>query len=230
MAQRFVMGDIHGAYRALHQCLERSAFDVENDLLICLGDVSDGWPETKKCIDELLKIKNLKYILGNHDFWTLEWMQSGWTEEIWLDQGGKATIESYQNQPVPQSHIDLFNFADHYYVLDEKLFVHAGINPLQPIDAQSLNIFLWDRNLARTALNLYQKGIDGKFTSYDEVYIGHTPIPYLKPIQSGEIWMMDTGAGWSGVLSMMNIDTMEMFISDPVPQLYPGVKGRTRKT
>jgi serine/threonine protein phosphatase 1 len=44
-----------------------------------------------------------------------------------------------------------------------------------------------------------------------------------------EVWFMDTGAGWSGKLSMMNIDTKEIFMSDPVPELYPGVKGRQRK-
>lgn len=33
------MGDIHGAYKALQQCLERSKFNYENDKLIQLGDV-----------------------------------------------------------------------------------------------------------------------------------------------------------------------------------------------
>jgi hypothetical protein len=28
---------------------------------------------------------------------------------------------------------------------------------------------------------------------------------------------------------MMNIDTKEIFMSDPVPSLYPGLAGRTRK-
>jgi serine/threonine protein phosphatase 1 len=49
------------------------------------------------------------------------------------------------------------------------------------------------------------------------------------PIKACEVWLMDTGAGWSGVLSMMNIDTKEIFMSDPVPSLYPGLAGRTRK-
>jgi serine/threonine protein phosphatase 1 len=62
------------------------------------------------------------------------------------------------------------------------------------------------------------------------VYIGHTPIPYARPIQSSEIWMMDTGAGWSGVLSLMDIDSKEVYISDPVPHLYPGVNGRSKKS
>ena len=49
----FAIGDIHGAYKALVQCFERSGFDYENDRLIVLGDVCDGYPEVKQCIDEL---------------------------------------------------------------------------------------------------------------------------------------------------------------------------------
>jgi len=92
-----------------------------------------------------------------------------------------------------------------------------------------LNVFLWDRSLARTALDLHSKNISGKLTEFDEVYIGHTPVSSGHPIQGGEVWLMDTGAGWSGVLSMMNVDTKEVFLSDPVPSLYPGIKGRTKR-
>jgi serine/threonine protein phosphatase 1 len=229
MARTFVMGDIHGAYRALRQCLERAAFDYGQDNLIFLGDVADGWPETYACIEELLKIKNLTYIFGNHDFWTLEWMESGVIEDVWFGQGGKATIKSYPYNKIPKAHIDLLNNSLPYLLKDNKLFVHAGIDPHQPLETQGMNIFLWDRNLARTALNLFEKQQQGKLTSYDEVYIGHTPIPFSKPIQACEIWFMDTGAGWSGVLSMMEINTKEVFTSDPVPTLYPGIEGRKRK-
>ncbi|MCA9398849.1 MAG: metallophosphoesterase, partial [Candidatus Omnitrophica bacterium] len=52
----FAIGDIHGAYKALIQCLERSGFDYQKDRLIVLGDVCDGYPQAKKCISELLKI------------------------------------------------------------------------------------------------------------------------------------------------------------------------------
>ena len=47
----FVIGDIHGGYLSLKQCLERSSFNYEEDTLISLGDICDGWPETKRCID-----------------------------------------------------------------------------------------------------------------------------------------------------------------------------------
>jgi serine/threonine protein phosphatase 1 len=228
MGRTLVIGDIHGACRALQQCLERASFDYENDQLISLGDVADGWPETRECIDELLKIRSLIYILGNHDFWTLEWMETGVIEPIWFEQGGKATIASYSDG-IPETHILFLKNARLHHQIDSKLFVHAGINPAIPLENQTLQILLWDRNLAHTAYDRYSKGIPGKLTSFHEVYLGHTPIPYDKPLQSGDIWLMDTGAGWSGVLSIMDIETKEVFMSDPVPALYPGIEGRKRK-
>jgi hypothetical protein len=56
--RKFVMGDIHGAHRAMLQCFERSGFDDQNDLLIQLGDVADGYPEIHECVEELLQVKN----------------------------------------------------------------------------------------------------------------------------------------------------------------------------
>ncbi len=228
MARTFVLGDIHGASRALRQCLDRAAVDRENDHVIALGDVADGWPETRTCIDELLSLKNLTYLLGNHDFWTLEWMETGYVEDVWYVQGGKATVESYRDG-VPPSHIKFLKNALPYYVNQNRLFVHAGLDPNKPPDQQALHTLIWDRNLARIALDLHNKGIDGKLTHYDEVYLGHTPTSTRTPIRSGEIWLMDTGAGWDGPLTMMDIETKELFTSDPVPQLYPGVEGRFRR-
>lgn len=222
---RFVIGDIHGAHRALQQCLGRAGFDYQADLLIALGDVCDGWPETRQAVDELLKIKNLKFILGNHDYLALQWMQYGIQHEEWLDQGGLATLHSY-NAIAIEEHKNFFERALPYLVMDNKLFVHAGFNPLKRIEEQSVELLLWDRNLARIAIDFYNKGIEAPLTVYSEVYVGHTPIALGKPLQACGIWLMDTGAGWSGVLSLMNIDTKEVFTSDPVPLLYPGVTGR----
>ncbi len=223
------MGDVHGAYRALKQCLERSNFDYQNDILINLGDVTDGWPQTKECIDELFRIKNLIYILGNHDTWALSWMQNSKAEEHWLSQGGKATVKSYTDG-IPKTHISFLENALPYYVSEKKLFVHAGIDPERSMDEQGLATFLWDRRLANSALNLHVNNIQIKITMFDEVYLGHTPIHFGKPVKGGEVWLMDTGAGWAGVLSMMDINTKEVFLSDSVPGLYPGIEGRTKRS
>lgn len=223
----FVIGDIHGACRALIQCLERSGFDIENDHLICLGDVCDGWPETKQAIDALLKIKNLTYILGNHDFWTLDWMREGVEDEVWMDQGGAATVKSYA-EGKPIEHIEFLEQAKPYFILNNSLFVHAGIDWRFSMEKQSMQVMLWDRKLAQMVMTLHAKSPHGNLTGFDEVYIGHTPI-LAPPQRMCEVWFMDTGAGWSGQLSMMDIETKEVFMSDPVPELYPGTIGRVRK-
>lgn len=227
MSREFVIGDIHGAYRALRQCLAKADFDYETDHLICLGDVADGWPETRDSIDELLRIKNLTYILGNHDWWTLQWMLTGHIEDIWYIQGGKATIDSYRGA-VPQTHIRFLSDAALYHVRQNRLFVHAGIDPLTPLEKQKEDTFLWDRRLASLVLSVYPQCNGERVSTFDEIFLGHTPVPFDHPINCMGVWMMDTGAGWSGVLSMMDLKTKAVFISDPVPDLYPGVQGRIR--
>ena len=79
----FTIGDTHGNYRALKQCLERSNFDYENDTLIHLGDICDGWVYVYECVEELLKIKNLIPIKGNHDDWFLQWINTGIHPDGW---------------------------------------------------------------------------------------------------------------------------------------------------
>lgn len=227
MGKRFVMGDIHGAFRALKQCLQRSGFDYEKDQLICLGDVCDGWPETRECIDELLKIRHLTFILGNHDAWSLEWMETSNVDATWMKHGGKTTIKSYMDG-VPKSHQNFLSRALLYFLTDNKLFVHAGLDPSVEIEDQGADILLWDRAFQRMAMEHYNSGSTGHLTSFDEVYIGHTPIPFTHPIKAMEVWMIDTGAAWSGMLSMMNIDTKEVFQSDQVESLYPEVEGRQK--
>jgi serine/threonine protein phosphatase 1 len=228
MAKTFVLGDIHGAYRALLQCFDRSGFDQEHDHLVFLGDVCDGWPETRESIDALLLVRHLTWLLGNHDQMALPWMTSGEIADSWRNQGGDATMMSYRTG-VPPGHIVFLETAKLYAIIDDRCFVHAGIDPDRPIAFQDLHAFLWDRSLARRALESYHTRAMGKLTTYRETYIGHTPIPFGKPVEGAGVWLMDTGAGWSGVLSMMNIDSKEVFQSDPVPSLYPGVQGRERK-
>lgn len=232
--KRFVVGDIHGGHKALVQCLERASFNPAKDLLISLGDICDGWPEVRQTVDELLKIKNLKLILGNHDQWALRWMREGWTGPVWLNQGGAATLQSYANDnfKVPQSHVKLFESALLYFELDQKLFVHGGIHPDIAMENQGEETFLWDRNLLREAYFVQQKTPEHRFGKWKDIFVGHTPTQVYdtdKPMHACNIWAMDTGAGWSGKLTIMNIDTYEFWQSDSVTDLYPDAPGRMGK-
>jgi serine/threonine protein phosphatase 1 len=228
MGRVFVLGDVHGAFRAVLQCFERAGFDYDDDQLIALGDICDGWPETKECVSEFQKIRNLIYVMGNHDTWFKDWLKTGYVEDIWYIQGGKETIASYSGGPIPKAHLNFFDYALPYFVLENKLFVHAGIDREVPIEVQGEETFYWDRTLAMAALKAAADPNSKQLTTYDEVFLGHTPILFPKPLSGGGVWLMDTGAGWQGLLSMMDINSKEIYTSDPVPKLYPGITGRKK--
>ena len=246
--KEFVIGDIHGGYLGLKQVLERANFDYDNDKLIALGDVCDGWPDTAECIEELLKIKNLVYCLGNHDEWARRYLNPNFGEESvlekmrrehgytsWYHQGGAATAESYKKHPgLLEKHVD-FLFQGKLYYLDEKnrLFLHAGFDWDHPIDEQAESTYYWDREMISMVFNPQHETPD--LSKYSEIYIGHTPTLGLhydpewvlgKPLNRINLWAMDTGATYMGKLSMMEINTKELFQSDPMFTLYPKHKGR----
>lgn len=224
----YVIGDIHGAYKALLQCFERSQFDYKKDRLIVLGDVCDGYSEAKQCIDELLKIRHCDYIIGNHDLWALDWATRGIKEDIWLKQGGRETIASYGGQEMPQAHVDFLKNAHLWIELKGRLFVHGGFNPLAPIGEQRLEVLVWDRDLFYDARRKYLVNPDFQYDGYTEIFIGHTTTQTfgsLEPLKLCNVWNLDTGAGWSGKLTIMDVNTHQYWQSDLTPGLY-GIKGR----
>lgn len=204
MGREFAIGDIHGAYIALMQCLERSGFDYENDWLYTIGDICDGWPYVYECVEELLKIKNRIDIIGNHDQWFLYWLKYGIHPDEWA-QGGKGTAISYLRpigkeemirpmpfsrgymtslnpSDIPKSHIKFFENQIPFYKDDKKrLFVHAGFYRFQTLKQtleQNPMKFYWDRDLWNEALSA-GSGQKLRFKEkFSEIFIGHTQTTY----------------------------------------------------
>ena len=214
----YVIGDIHGNIKALVQCMDRSKFDFDKDHLIIIGDVCDGNHHTKECVDLLLKIKHSTFVLGNHDKMFLHYIRTGNREDMWYLQGGKQTLRSYKGN-IPSNHKLFFDNHVLYYVLDNKLFVHAGYDTTLPIEDSTQDKILWDRYLF---LDAFKNKIPLDIT-YDKVFIGHTSTQILKtmdPLYNNKVWGIDTGAGSGGKLTIMNIETEEYFQSDAIPADY----------
>jgi serine/threonine protein phosphatase 1 len=254
----FCIADIHGGYKALLQCLERSEFDKENDLLISLGDIADGWSEVPECIEELLTIKNLIAIKGNHDDWTRQWLKFGIGNPMWLYQGGQATFDAYtiRHQNLMIKHEEEFFSKQISYYIDDKNrgFVHGGFSSSRGLGHEPhVSNYIWDRDLWTLAVlshwQIHEGGNDQsrRFEKHNEIYLGHTTTGmwHVKPTypeyndpnqaKNGRItvpmnrcnvWNLDTGAGFEGKLTIMDIDTKEYWQSDFVNTLYPDEKGR----
>ena len=228
----FVIGDIHGAYKALLQCLDRSGFDRKGDRLIVIGDVCDGYPEVRQCIDELLMLEHCDLVIGNHDLWSLDWALRGDKPEIWTSQGGDRTIASYNGGPMPQAHIDFLKNGRPWLELDGRIFVHGGFDPAVPLLSHDVQTLVWDRNLLNMAWQKSLIGDNCQVSGYKDIFIGHTTTQVYntsEPVHLCNVWDGDTGAGWSGKLTIMDVETKKYWQSDFTPELYGGVPGRTRK-
>lgn len=215
----FVVADIHGEYQQFKDLLELINFDYEKDTLIQLGDVVDRGLYTYECVEELLKIKNLIPIRGNHDDCWFSYLKGN--ENILWDQGGEQTYMSYKRNHVsPSVHFDFFKNQKEYYVDDKNnLFIHGGFNRHELLKDQNPEIFYWDRDLFLAAMS-YESMKNNEYPfkikeNFKHIYIGHTPTIHFDkpiPITAANITNLDTGCGKGDYpLTAINLYTKEIF-------------------
>lgn len=207
--RKFVIGDIHGAYSALIQVLERCGFVEGEDLLISLGDLTDRKPQSKEVLDFLGKLHSkgsFVGVRGNHDDWAitgLRWM-AGWLDvnkmtvhekadlDYWLQYGGRQMINSYGgdiyttnlcDMPNVVENLALLNGLKPYLVIDNMLFVHGGFDWDIPIEKQPIHLLNWDRELFEQAKLRDPEVLNFlENMQYDKVFVGHTSTTHYKHI------------------------------------------------
>lgn len=241
MGRNLAIGDIHGSLKALVQVLERAAIKPDDELIF-LGDYVDGWSDSANVVSYLIELSQQNsciFLRGNHDDLTYRWLKNGELNDQWLQHGGQSSINAYRkfSEEAKQEHIRFFDQLHNYYVDKEnRLFVHAGFTNLKGPEAEYTPIpFYWDRTLWEMALAL-NPDLDPSDDTYPkrlqlfkEIYIGHTPVTRVGspiPLNRANVWNIDTGAAFKGKLSMIDVNTHEVFQSDPVWELYPEEEGR----
>jgi serine/threonine protein phosphatase 1 len=243
MARTFVIGDMHGALRAVKQVVERIQLQSD-DTLIFLGDYVDGWSESAQLIEYLMRLAlevKCIFIKGNHDAWCESWMQGETPDPVWLANGGQETVNSYEHISPEQKllHLEFFNRMRLYYTdEDQRLFVHAGFTSMSGPVRERFEIMLyWDRTLWEMALavdkqiKFDQRIYPKRLLLFKEIFIGHTPTTNYDvdiPMNACNVWNVDTGAAFKGKVSALEIHSKEFVQSDPAYLLYPGEVGRNR--
>jgi len=237
-----VIGDIHSGLKALIQVLERAEVTSE-DTLIFLGDYVDGWSTAVETVDFLLKIKKTHtcvFARGNHDELCYDWLKAGEDNPTWFQHGGEATMTSYEkaDRKTISEHKQFYEHLENYHLdTENRLFLHAGFTNLKGVEYEYFSkTFYWDRTLWELAQSLNPELSEDdphypkRLTHYKEIYIGHTPISKVisdvSPTRAANVWNMDTGAAFKGPLSLMDVDSKEVWQSEPVCTLYPNERGR----
>jgi serine/threonine protein phosphatase 1 len=239
-----VIGDIHGGYSALVQLLERAIL-TNNDTLIFLGDYVDGWSQSSEVISYLIQLNETNpcvFIRGNHDTWCEEWLDTKIANDIWLKHGGQSTVDSYTkiDQVDKEKHLKFFRDMINYHVDENnRLFIHAGYSSMHGPEKETYaSNYRWDRTLWEMALTMDKriqkdsKLYPKRLKLYNEIYIGHTPTlnyDIEEPMNAVNVWNLDTGAGFFGKLTILDIETKEFWQSDVVKTLYPLEQGRNRE-
>ncbi|MFN2260568.1 MAG: metallophosphoesterase family protein [Psychroflexus sp.] len=241
MSRTLVIGDIHGAFKALKDVLNQVEPTAE-DQLIFLGDYVDGWSETPELLSYLIVLKekyNCIFIRGNHDDLVLNWFKTNETNPKWMQHGGESTKLAYEN--VDQTTKDLHqrfleNLTNYHIDESNRLYVHAGFSNLNGPEAEFYeNTVYWDRSLWEMVMAM-DKSLEPdddfypkRLKLFKEIYIGHTPttrIGELRPVNFANVWNIDTGAAFKGAVSVIDVKTKTVWQSEPAYQFYPNENGR----
>jgi serine/threonine protein phosphatase 1 len=223
----YAIGDIHGHLDLLDAAHEQVAADRAREgtreaPLIHLGDLVDRGPDSAGVVARLARLvaddPRVTVLKGNHDAMFLDFLDtvpSRWgSRYLEAGVGGLATLRSYGVEPTGRparwhsALTEAVPAGDRAFLAGLPLmhragacvFVHAGIRPGVPLDAQAEEDLLWIRDTF-----LYDA------TDHGAVIVhGHTPVAQVE-LHANRL-ALDTGAAYGGPLSAVAIEGREVFV------------------
>jgi serine/threonine protein phosphatase 1 len=214
----YAIGDVHGCIDKLQDMHHLIVADlatrpVAHATVVHLGDYIDRGPDSAGVIEELLAPwpgdapPRVVDLMGNHE----DMMLSALAEkadpqflEHWLRNGGGASLRSWgvaaRGEPdawwdgLPARHLAFLHGLSLMHQAGGYVFVHAGIRPGVPLDAQMPSDLLWIRD------PFLQSTAPADFV----VVHGHTPkeTPEVHPHRINT----DTGAVLGGPLTCVVLE------------------------
>lgn len=131
----FAIGDIHGCFHSFKKLVEDKIQLQKRDNLVLLGDYIDRGNESKEVVDFIIELEEQGYsiipLMGNHEAMFLEAYSDESNNQIWIQNGGAATLKSFGVQSIKSidpKYIRFFKALKSHYPFGDFLFVHAGFN------------------------------------------------------------------------------------------------------
>lgn len=191
--RHYAIGDVHGRFDLLTRALDEIGdLEAQDAKLVLLGDYVDRGPQSGEVVDELIRRAasgRVVCLRGNHEEMLLRGLQDPGAAISWLINGGDATLESYGGE-APTAHVAWLRSLPVSYESEHQFFVHAGVRPGVPLDAQRPDEMVWIRS----------RFLDSDADFGKHVVHGHTPAeaPELRRNRTN----LDTGAFQTGTLSV----------------------------
>ncbi|WP_439629853.1 metallophosphoesterase family protein [Shinella sp.] len=192
MAYTFAIGDIHGCIDPLNRLLARIEAYASNGTIIFLGDYIDRGPNSSAVLDRLIAGPPTGFdwicLMGNHEDMMCGAYDGRSDRDLWLNNGGLETEMSFGGK-VPAEYLDWAARLPLIHVDTHRIFVHAGVLPLFPLDKQSPRDLLWHRFPPDEAGDYWNR----------HVVHGHTPSK-SNPVTIGNRTNVDAACVFGGKL------------------------------
>jgi serine/threonine protein phosphatase 1 len=218
----YAVGDVHGRRDLLERTLRAIDADVRRDrpqdsVEIFLGDLIDRGPDSRGVIDVLSRsppaAAHRVCLCGNHEERFLAFLDNPAEIQGWREFGGFDTLYSYGVAPplggsldeaadtrlalldaLPEGHRRFLQLLPDQVEYGSYLFVHAGIDPARPLDAQRPVDLRWIREPFLSSRKDF-----GRIVVH-----GHTPVE--EPEVLANRINIDTGAYVTGRLTCLVLE------------------------
>jgi len=212
----YAIGDVHGCLdrlAALHEQIaeDLAARPVESSVLVHLGDYVDRGLDSAQVVDWLsagapVPVDRVVNLTGNHEAMMLMALRGTDKDanSTWLSNGGAESLMSWNISRkippaewaglIPDEHRAFLRELDVSYRQGGYMFVHAGIRPGVPLEAQEKHDMIWIREPFLSSVR-----------DHDAVVVhGHTP--KQEPVVRSNRIGIDTGAVMGGVLTCVVLE------------------------
>jgi len=206
MPLTFAVGDIHGSLGKLTRLIAacRRHADGRAMGLVFLGDYIDRGPDAAGVVRFILALQadlpgRVVTLMGNHEAMALGVFDGALPLDVWLSNGGAATLQSYgagDVRDLPRAHLDWMRALPLTHDDGRRFFVHAGVDPGKTLKTQEAADLLWIREPF-----LQDERDYGRLIVH-----GHTPVATNEPELRANRLNLDTAAVFGGPLTAAVFD------------------------
>lgn len=229
----YVMSDIHGDIDRFNSIMSQIKLKSDDTLYI-LGDIIDRNPNGIKILRQVMKMPNVKVLLGNHEYMMLcaighcknaadEKENTNWQERrIWYNNGGKVTHYQLKHIRIEQR-AELFRFIRS---LPTNLEVEVNGIKYKLVHASPEENYLSSERYSYEYKNQCEFAVWNRWNETQPIpegYVlifGHTPTSHFHTTEPWSIWKSEKaigidcgGAYRQGRLGCLRLDDMKEFYS-----------------
>ncbi len=218
-----VIGDVHGQIEKLDVILARlrQLPDYKQRWIVFIGDIVDRGTNPRAALDRMLTLQRehpaTTAIVGNHELamagalglvpapsfaeWGTDWVQQYGADTTFASYGVEHGDLTGLKAALPLEHIDYLANGPWVVEHPQAIFVHAGLDPNQPLDLQLRILRQRDFTLTRPPWLCSKTFVDNGVPADCPFLVvsGHVPVPevILRPNRL----LIDTTGGRGGDLS-----------------------------